>query len=67
MKKQTQYTIREAAEILRLTEQLIRAYCRAGVFPGAEKIRGTRWRIPARDLQELVDDKLDVSGIFARD
>ncbi len=64
-KKET-VTIAEAATETGLTPQLIRAYCRAGVFEGAEKVRGTRWVIPRKDLNELIEDKLDLSGIFAR-
>jgi len=64
-KKET-VTIAEAAAETGLTPQLIRAYCRAGVFEGAEKVRGTRWSIPRADLNELIEDKLDLSGIFAQ-
>ncbi|NIV93778.1 helix-turn-helix domain-containing protein [candidate division KSB1 bacterium] len=59
-------SVKDAAEETELTPQLIRAYCRAGVFEGAEKIRGTRWMIPRKDLNDLLDDRLDLSGIFSK-
>ena len=56
-------TIAKAAKISGISPQLLRIYCRAGVFPGARKFRGTRWLIPREDLDDLVSGEVDVSGI----
>lgn len=52
---------KEAAGLSGLTEQLITYYCRHGVFPSAFKFRGTRWKIPKREVLMLIDGKLDAS------
>lgn len=55
------YTPKEAAEKTGLTPQIITSYCRRGIFKGAFLFRGTRWRIPAKEVQKLIWGKLDVS------
>ena len=57
-------TVTEAARALEVTPALIRIYIRQGVFPGAVKVRGTRWKIPVAAVEML--DGVDVSGIFAK-
>jgi len=57
-------TVTEAARMLGVTPTLIRIYIRRGVFPGAVKVRGTRWQIPAAQVDLF--DGADVSGVFAK-
>ena len=57
-------TVTEAARALHVTPALIRIYIRQGLFPGAVKVRGTRWQIPAAAVEML--DGVDISGAFAK-
>ena len=57
-------TVTEAAKSLNVTPALIRIYIRQGLFPGAVKVRGTRWQIPAAAVELF--DGTDVSGAFAK-
>ena len=57
-------TVTEAARVLGVTPTLIRIYIRRGIFPGAVKVRGTRWQIPVAQVDLF--DGADVSGVFAK-
>jgi len=57
-------TVTQAAKMLGVTPTLIRYYIQRGLFPGAEKVRGTRWRIPKAEVELF--DGTDVSGSFSR-
>jgi len=57
-------TVSQAAKSLGVTPALIRIYIRNNLFPGAEKVRGTRWRIP-RAAVELFDGT-EVAGSFSK-
>lgn len=39
-------TPEEAGKALQRSPVTIRAYCNAGLFPGAYRLRGRQWRIP---------------------
>jgi excisionase family DNA binding protein len=60
-------TPKEAAEILRVNRQTVYLYCDRGVFPGVEKVRGTRWLIPLREVEALRDGRLSLEGVFRKD
>ena len=57
-------TVSQAAKSLGVTPALIRIYIRNNLFPGAEKVRGTRWQIP-RAAVELFDGT-EVAGSFSK-
>ena len=57
-------TVTQAAKMLGVTPTLIRYYIQRGLFPGAEKVRGTRWKIPKAEVELF--DGTDVSGSFSR-
>jgi excisionase family DNA binding protein len=42
-------TTEEAAALMRVTEQTIKKWCRAGKMPGAFKLGGREWRV-SRDV-----------------
>lgn len=49
-------TVQQAAEALGFTEQTIRDYCHAGVFPNAGKASEnprSSWRIPEDDIKNF--------------
>lgn len=50
------YTSTEAAEILRVTQETVRLYCRSGQIPGARR-RGKYgdWLIPAQGLKDFLE------------
>lgn len=62
----THLTPREVADMCFLSEQIVRLYCRKGVFPGAYLVRGTRWVIPEEDATDLLEGRLSVKGVFAK-
>ena len=60
-------TPKEAAAILSVSRQTIYLYCDRGVFPSVEKVRGTRWLIPLREVEALRDGRLSSEGAFRKD
>jgi hypothetical protein len=41
------------AELLGRDPMTVAAWCRAGLFEGAYKLRGREWRVPAASLQDF--------------
>jgi excisionase family DNA binding protein len=60
-------TLTEAAQRLGLTYAQLRSYVRAGVFPTATKIRGTRWYIHLNDLNKFVTGEISIEGVFKKE
>lgn len=66
-RKNTLIFISEVAQRTGISEQLLRAYCRAGAFETADKVRGTRWVICEKEVRQIENDEINFSGIFAND
>lgn len=46
-------TVKQTAELLGRSPSTIREYLRAGLFPGAYKMRGREWRVPRDGIREF--------------
>lgn len=49
------YTVAELAERFRRRPGTVRGWCEAGRFPGAYRLEGRAWRIPASGVAAFVD------------
>lgn len=58
------FTVKQAADLLEVTPTTVRLYIRKGVFESAKKSRGTRWYIDRKEIEALMNDEIDISGIF---
>ena len=55
---------REAAQILCVSYAAILQYLSKGVFPGARKVRGTRWEIPDAAVEAFKKGRLSCAGSY---
>jgi predicted DNA-binding transcriptional regulator AlpA len=56
--------LKDAASRMGLSYSQILSYVRKGVFPSAVKIRGTRWHIHNRDIENFLLGKISIKGTF---
>lgn len=61
-----QITVAEAAKELDISQHLLRAYIRAGVFKSAFKHKGTRWILDRQEIELFKKGKLRISGCFRK-
>lgn len=59
-------SLREASEKIGISTSLLRTYCNHGAFENAIKKRGTRWLISELDVERMIANKIDFSGIHAK-
>ncbi len=65
-KEKKEYTISEVAEKLGVSRQTVYLYQYHGYFPNAFKLRGTRWRIPKKDIDNFDSEKVDLSDLYSK-
>lgn len=56
------HTAADVAEMLDRTPAAVRAWCAAGKIPGAYRLNGREWRIPAAALRAYLDAQADCGG-----
>ena len=57
--------VSEAAEILGVSESLMRVYFRAGRLKTAKKVRGTSWMVSRKEIEGIADETIEVSFVGA--
>ena len=60
-------SVTTAAAILEIRPDLLRLYIRKGVFKTAKKLRGTRWVIRRKEVEQIKEKGLDVKGLFSEE
>jgi excisionase family DNA binding protein len=53
IKSKKQYTTREAADLLQVTPETVKAYCRNGKLKGRQVGPKKQWMVPVEEIKKL--------------